>query len=444
MSIIDFESGDEVKDAINQGRITFDGSLGMTGHRWYALYSCGGIRVRHIFSSKAALNAFIHSQREAFDKDEENGEKNFTVTDWEFQKFELAIKKLYFYAHEQRIERVLKGYMVEIEKESAGAPPREARDHGPARVKGGGNDETSGGMYINDGIIVIEYLTGKEKPAKAFFNKNIVTYTDPVEKAPKKWYAVIEKNGAPINHIFCDWKSCKEFIEEESAIYKGFSTLKEAGGFLLDPDMEWLKKCRFRLKKEKEKEEAAKRETASFSAKIKGLKDKIETGHDIPLLGTGPPLRADNRDPGLKEGKLVAYVKGSFDGDKEMYGSGVFMKNENGTFEKRFSYGIYDSINAPLKEKAGELQAAMIASDYAVRHNSSGLVIYYDYKGVECFVTGKWEADKEQFIEYSDFIRNAMKRLKIEFVMAEAGEEEAGAKIASALASEMAIKIRRG
>lgn len=97
-----------------------------------------------------------------------------------------------------------------------------------------------------------------------------------------------------------------------------------------------------------------------------------------------------------------AYVDGSFNNYTKVYGYGVLIYLNDGTFEELKGSGKEPSM-AAMRNVAGEIEGAMAAMRYATEQKISKLTIYYDYIGIEAWATGKWQANKIETQKYRDF-----------------------------------------
>ena len=121
--------------------------------------------------------------------------------------------------------------------------------------------------------------------------------------------------------------------------------------------------------------------------------------------------------------KCVAYVDGSFSmghdcegNEVGIYGSGYYIIIEGVADPFMKAFGDADPTMATMRNVAGEIMAAL-----AVVQNFEGvedvdLSLYYDYEGIEKWVTGEWKAKKPETQAYRDVMRKAMESVKINFI----------------------------
>lgn len=91
------------------------------------------------------------------------------------------------------------------------------------------------------------------------------------------------------------------------------------------------------------------------------------------------------------EEAVIAYVDGSYDDKKKVYGSGVYIIH-NGIEKEFYKYGnninFINSRNIP-----GEIIATLLALEYAKNKKAKKIKIYYDYEGLENWATEKWKTN---------------------------------------------------
>lgn len=174
-----------------------------------------------------------------------------------------------------------------------------------------------------------------------------------------KYYAV--KNGR-VPGIYNSWTECQKQIHGfKNASYKSFTTRVEAEEFISD-------------KKE------------------------------IPQMEHG----------------LIAYVDGSFNAKKKVYGYGAVLIDGQQVIKRLCGHGDNEEC-IPSRNVAGEIFGALAAVKYAVEHPEyDGIVIYYDYMGIEKWAIGEWKANKKLTQYYADKMAKYRKQLPIVFMKVEA------------------------
>ena len=174
--------------------------------------------------------------------------------------------------------------------------------------------------------------------------------------AKKQYYAV--RIGRRTG-IFPSWDMCKKQIEGYSgAEYKGFSTLKEAEDYV-------------------------------------DFKEELQ-----------------NNQLANKPSHITAYVDGSYDAEKKVYGYGCVMILPDGNIVKMNGAGN-NKKSAELRNVTGEMLAAMIAVRYAIENGYKTIQICYDYVGVENWATAKWKTKTELTKKYAFSMQKWSKEITI-------------------------------
>lgn len=175
----------------------------------------------------------------------------------------------------------------------------------------------------------------------------------------KKYYAV--KNGRKIG-IYDSWSECEKQVKCYSgAEYKSFLTLEEAKDY---------------LNGEKNSEE----------------KDICD----------------------LKDNEMIAYVDGSFDVEVGYYAYGVILFSRDGKFTDSGRGNEKDLID--MRNVSGEIEGAMVAMNIALEKNIDTLYLYYDYMGIEKWLTGEWKTNKIGTKKYKEFYDSIKDRLNVVFI----------------------------
>ena len=179
-----------------------------------------------------------------------------------------------------------------------------------------------------------------------------------------KYYAVYKgKSGLP--KIFTSWDECKkEVIGFKGAIYKSFTTEKDAINFI----------------------------ELNSEGKVS---DKTEE-----LIEN-------------EEG-LFIYVDGSFAVDKGNYSYGLVAVKDGEIIYKDKGTGV-DKEAVSLRNVSGEVLGAKMAVEYAIKNGFKEITIAYDYQGVESWAIGTWKRNNRITAEYNEFMQSKMKEVKIRF-----------------------------
>lgn len=125
--------------------------------------------------------------------------------------------------------------------------------------------------------------------------------------------------------------------------------------------------------------------------------------------------------------KVIAYVDGSYNSKTEVFGFGLVFIREEGIqnlydkdtspeyiiFEKY--EGKYDKNVSTMNNVAGELRGAMFAIHNAIDLGYKEIDIYYDYEGIEKWVTGTWRTKNEYTKKYKEYMLNKQSLIKMNF-----------------------------
>ena len=138
------------------------------------------------------------------------------------------------------------------------------------------------------------------------------------------------------------------------------------------------------------------------------IKDAFGNGEDTS--------NKEEPTPDWEGADIVAYTDGSYNKATGCYGAGVVMFEKEGRPLPKFRK---KKGTAPDGENGwqvnGEVTAAEIAIEEAVKAGARSLEIRYDYEGVEYWATGKWKRNKTYTKEYAEFVRKAKEKLTIMF-----------------------------
>jgi len=133
--------------------------------------------------------------------------------------------------------------------------------------------------------------------------------------------------------------------------------------------------------------------------------------------------------------KLVCYVDGSFNPEIGKYAFGCVFIKEDGSVDEYCGSG--NDPDALLQRNVtGEMIGAMFAVSYALRSGYKKLEIYYDYSGIECWVTGAWKAKNDLTQKYRDWMRSKAGVLDIVFKKVKAHSSDKFNEMADKLAKK--------
>lgn len=92
---------------------------------------------------------------------------------------------------------------------------------------------------------------------------------------------------------------------------------------------------------------------------------------------------SDKKEMPQMEHGLIAYVDGSFNAKKKVYGYGAVLIDGQQVIKRLYGHGDNEECLSS-RNVAGEIFGALAAVKYAVEHPEyDGIVIYYDYMGIE-------------------------------------------------------------
>ena len=159
--------------------------------------------------------------------------------------------------------------------------------------------------------------------------------------------------------IFSSWEECKnQVVGFAGAEYKSFSSINDAQDYL---DQTFSG------------EERPKKKKMSKEEKIEYYKNVAEKlSNEIP------------------KGKMIAYVDGSFDKEKNRYSCGCVMITQ-GDVSVFSDFGMRPEA-VPSRNVAGELTAAMYAVKAAAEKGIRDVTIYHDYSGIAKWYKKEWKA----------------------------------------------------
>lgn len=168
-----------------------------------------------------------------------------------------------------------------------------------------------------------------------------------------KYYAV-KKGRNP--GIYTSWDSClKEVKGYSGSIYKSFKTKEEAKAYMV------------------------------------GEEKEVEVGAN----------------------SVIAYVDGSYNQKLKVYGSGVVYITDDKELELMKSYDDSYHIH---RNVAGEVKASELAIEKAIEDKKDQIIIYHDYQGIASWANGDWKTNNDLTKAYKNFIDQAKKKIKIDFV----------------------------
>ena len=178
-----------------------------------------------------------------------------------------------------------------------------------------------------------------------------------------KYYAVY-KGKSVIPKIYTSWDECKkDVIGFKGAIYKSFTTEKEAKEFI---------------------------SLNSQGRKLENIQDEES------------------------ESGLFIYVDGSFTVDKGNFSYGLVAVNDGKIIYEDKGIG-FDKEAIALRNVSGEVLGAKMAVEFAINNNYKEVTIAYDYQGIESWALGTWKRNNKITSEYNEYMQNKMKEINIIF-----------------------------
>lgn len=130
-----------------------------------------------------------------------------------------------------------------------------------------------------------------------------------------------------------------------------------------------------------------------------------------------------------------AFVDGSYNINTKEYGYGGFIQIDANTQITLQGKGS-DKQKATMRNVAGEIDGALVAVEKAIENHLPQLTIYYDYQGVENWVTGSWQAKNTFTQTYRDQMRILMQQIAIKFVKVKGHSGIYGNELADKLAKQ--------
>ncbi|MDE5767332.1 MAG: ribonuclease H family protein [Malacoplasma sp.] len=194
----------------------------------------------------------------------------------------------------------------------------------------------------------------------------------------KKYYSVAV--GRKIG-IFENWKDCKDSVNGfKNAVYKSFSNLEDANQFLFN----------FKKNNEKFKNE---------------LTDDNEVKKSVEL--------------DLQKRIFPIFVDGSFNKKNQKIGFGILIINDLNssnwiTISNKLDEIEYKNYKSHLNI-AGEIIGTIKAIQFCIKNNLEKIKIYYDYAGIEKWVTKEWEAKSPISTMYLQFIEKNKEKIQLLF-----------------------------
>lgn len=120
------------------------------------------------------------------------------------------------------------------------------------------------------------------------------------------------------------------------------------------------------------------------------------------MPGTSPATKQE--PPAKPETSCQAYVDGSYHKQKKTVGYGAIILQGDKELV-RLSGRVDKYIES--RQIGGELKATMAVVNWCQQNNIPAIDIYYDYKGIELWATGRWKTEKAVSKEYRAFMQKS-------------------------------------
>ena len=115
-----------------------------------------------------------------------------------------------------------------------------------------------------------------------------------------------------------------------------------------------------------------------------------------------------------EEGRLLAYVDGSFDVAIGKYAFGCVILTPDGEIVRESGNGDNPESLA-IRNVAGEMLGAMAAVRWAIKNGYETIELRYDYEGIEKWATGAWKAKNALTQKYAEYMQRQKNHIKISF-----------------------------
>ncbi len=153
--------------------------------------------------------------------------------------------------------------------------------------------------------------------------------------------------------------------------------------------------------------------------------------------------------PLLKEDKVVAFVDGSFDAKKRVYGYGAYILAPDSSKPVELCGKGNNDKHVDLRNIAGEILSVINAVDWVWKNGYHKVVIFHDYEGISKWANGEWEASKSLSRFYQAFIEEKRELLEIDFIKVSghsnnAYNDKADALAKSAIAENKVMRDQGG
>ncbi len=195
-----------------------------------------------------------------------------------------------------------------------------------------------------------------------------------------KYYYAVKEGKMP--GVYKTWAECERQVKGYSgAIYKKFPTYEEAFAFTNPSEL--------------------------IVKRISGLGSQDDIKEDKLI-----------QQIDLKANEAIAYVDGSFDLTKFTYSYGVVLITKDG--KETYSGRDDDMELAQMRNVSGELKAAMLAMEIALKEKKDTLYLHFDYTGIRDWAQGNWKTNKDGTKRYKRFYDSVKDKLDVKFIKVKA------------------------
>lgn len=147
---------------------------------------------------------------------------------------------------------------------------------------------------------------------------------------------------------------------------------------------------------------------------VQEIREKIENLFEAGKVET----KKEVHKPAEISKGLYAYVDGSYIHKRIGFGAVIL---SNGEIIAEFSGQVTDPTYQHARQVSGELMAVGKVVQWCITNNIKEIAIYYDYEGIEHWVTGKWKAKQILTQRYSDYVRKSQVKIYWKKVAAHTG-----------------------
>lgn len=189
------------------------------------------------------------------------------------------------------------------------------------------------------------------------------------------------------------------------------------------------------------------RKTGIFStwpeaqAQVKGFSGALYKSFTTKEEATAFIEGAKKKPSQSDENLLVAYVDGSFDKVRGVYGSGIVLKKQDTVLAELSIRGTNDLFNESY-QIAGEVIGSLEAISWGIANHYPAIEVRYDYEGIEKWALGYWKANKPVSKYYIEQFKELSKKIDVTFTKVKAHSGDKYNDIADELAKK-ATKLEK-